>query len=44
MMHLLTFIVDDLVFLDERDCTGIVLASSLHKVGITYVDLFLFAF
>jgi hypothetical protein len=42
-MHLLTFIVDDLVFLDERDDTNMVLAGSLYKVGITYVDFF-FAF
>jgi hypothetical protein len=44
MMHLLTFVKDDLVFLDERDGTDIVLAGSLYKVGIAYVDFFLFAF
>jgi hypothetical protein len=43
MIHLLTFVVDDLIFLDERDGTNMVMAGSLYKVGIRYVDFF-FAF
>ena len=42
MMHLLTFVVDDLIFLDQRDGTDMVLAGSLYKVRIRDVDFFFF--
>jgi hypothetical protein len=44
MMHLLTFVIDNLIFLDERDGTDMLLAGSLYKVGIRYVDFLFLAF
>jgi hypothetical protein len=42
MMNLITFVVDQTVFLQERDGANIVLMGSLNKVGIRYVEFFVF--
>jgi hypothetical protein len=44
MVHSLSLVVNDLVFLVEKDGTDIVLAGSLYEVGITDVDFFFFTF
>jgi hypothetical protein len=41
-VYSLPLVVNDLVFLVERDGTDIVLVGSLDKVGITDLDFFFF--